>query len=103
MTALNKATQIPGNINSLEKLLMWGLLLANSLNPSVKVKTDSATTEDAVLYSIFKGGDNEFYFSGRVIIQIPADYATDSTVRFWEKARDIQNINIPTGWTQNAS
>ena len=101
MTALTIATDIPTDINSVEKLAMWAALALSTINPSNRVLVNSNDSARQAEFTIFPGGDNEIYFSARIILKLAATYATDDTIRLWENARDVSNTALPAGFKTN--
>lgn len=102
MTPITR-TSIPSNIDTLEELATWAILGLAKTNPDRTVLVNNQRTDRAAEHSIFIGGDNEVYFSGRVVLKLASDYSYDTSVRFWEKVQAISNTALPQGLTQNAS
>jgi len=104
MTAITVGgSSIPSEIDSLEKLATWAILSLQRVNPDRTVLLNGSQTGRAAEYSLFQGGDDEIYFSGRVVLKLATGYSSDTSVRFWEHAQPISNTALPQALTQNAS
>ena len=90
MTTINIATDIPTNINTLEKLAAWVGLALERVNPSTKIlespNTDPQRVAEAVL---IRADDATHRMVIRVSIPINDGYAENSTVKFWQNAFEI--------------
>lgn len=101
MTAINITTDIPTNINTLEKLAAWvGLALARC-NPSLKIleypNAEPARAAEAVL---IKADDN----SNRLVVRLSlpiADNYSESTQKFWFNTLDFSNVALPAAFKTN--
>lgn len=101
MTALNIATQIPSQINTVEKLHVWtGLLLAN-LNPSLTAIEGVGYTERCAQAGIYYvAADNKYRALIRDSIQISPDYLAGGD-KLWTYAQELSNTAIPAIFTAN--
>lgn len=103
MTALNISTDIPSSINSLEKLAMWTGIALATINPSNRVLINANETGRQAEYTVYPGGDNEVYYSTRIIVRLAPDYSYNDSIRLWENAQDISNTALPAGLKTNVS
>ncbi|MBD2354752.1 glucose-6-phosphate dehydrogenase [Tolypothrix sp. FACHB-123] len=101
MTALNIATQIPSQINTLEKLAVWaGLTLAN-INPDLTAIEGVGYTERVSQAGIFYvQADNKYRALIRNSIQMSPDYLAGGS-KLWTYAQDLSNTAIPSIFTSN--
>lgn len=102
MTAINLTTDIPSNINTLERLAAWAIMSLRRVNPTQKVVEVSDTSPVNVAQAaIVQADDGTIRFFGRVSIEVAADYSEDNTVKLWMKAEELSNTVLPTAFTQN--
>lgn len=101
MTALTIATQIPSQINTVEKLHLWsGLLLAN-INPAVTAIEGTGYTERCAQAGVFYvAADTKYRSLIRCSIQMSADYLAGGA-KLWTYAQELSNTTIPTIFTSN--
>lgn len=101
MTALAITTQIPSQINTLEKLHLWsGLTLAN-INPALTAIEGVGYTERCAQAGIFYvAADNKYRALIRASIQISPDYLAGGQ-KLWQYALDLSNTAVPTIFTTN--
>ena len=102
MTALVISTDIPTNINTLEKLAAWVGLALERCNPSTKIlespNADPQRVAEAVL---IRADDATHRMIIRVSIPINSGYAENSTVKFWQNALEINTTVLPTAYKAN--
>ncbi|BBD60604.1 hypothetical protein NIES2109_34030 [Nostoc sp. HK-01] len=101
MSAINIATQIPSQIDTLEKLAIWcGLALAN-VNPSLTAIEGVGYTERVSQAGIFYvQADNKYRALIRHSIQMSPDYLAGGA-KLWTYAQELSNTAIPTIFTGN--
>lgn len=101
MTALAIATQIPSQIDTVEKLHVWsGLLLAN-INPGLTAIEGVGYTERVSQAGIFYvSADNKYRALIRGSIQMSADSLAGGA-KVWTYALPLSNTAIPTIFTAN--
>lgn len=94
-------SQLPTNINTLERLGAWvGLTMAN-INPTLAVNEQSSTDPTKVCQvAFFRASDNSLRLTVRLSLPIDSTYAAQ-TKKFWENAQEISNVVIPTAFTTN--
>lgn len=102
MTALVISTDIPTNINTLEKLAAWVGLALERCNPAAKIlespNGDPQRVAEAVL---IKADDASHRMVIRVSIPINSNYAESSAVKFWQHALEIDTATLPTAYKAN--
>lgn len=101
MTTLVISSDIPTNINTLEKLAAWvGLALART-NPSLKIlESPDASPQRAAEAVLLKADDNSYRLIVRVSIPIADAYA-ENTTKFWTNATELSNTALPAAYKTN--
>lgn len=101
MTAINIATDIPSQINTLEKLYVWaGLALAN-INPQVTAVEGIGYTERCAQAGIFYvAADNKHRALLRGSIQVSADYLAGGA-KNWTFAQELSTNPLPAIFKAN--
>ena len=101
MTAINIATQIPSQIDTLEKLAAWvGLALAN-INADVTAIEGVGYTERVSQAGVYYvQADNKYRILIRNSIQMAPDYLAGGS-KLWTYAQPISNTAIPAIFTAN--
>ncbi len=102
MTALTISTDIPTNINTLEKLAVWVGLALERCNPSAKILESPETEPQRVAQAVLIRADDA---SHRIIVRLSlpvnSGYAENSTVKFWQNALEINTVALPTAYKAN--
>lgn len=102
MTLINPATDIPSQINTLERLAMWSLMALRRVNPTLSIiEIANVPAEKAAQTALVQADDNTIRFIGRVSLEIPNDYADNSTEKLWTKAKELSNTALPEAYKQN--
>ncbi|MBA3920327.1 MAG: glucose-6-phosphate dehydrogenase [Nostocaceae cyanobacterium] len=101
MSVISIATQIPSNINTLEKLAVWcGLALAN-INPNLTAIEGVGYTERVSQAGIFYvQADNKHRALIRHSIEMSADYLAGGQ-KTWTFAQEHSNTQVPAIFTSN--
>lgn len=101
MTALNIATDIPSQIDTLEKLHVWsGLALAN-INPSIIAIEGVGYQERVAQAGIFYvAADNKYRALIRGSIEMTGDYLAGGA-KMWTFAQPFSNTAIPALFRAN--
>lgn len=101
MSALAIATQIPSQINTVEKLHLWsGLVLAN-INPGLTAIEGVGYTERCAQAGIFYvAADNKYRALIRGSIQMSPDYLAGGA-KLWTYAQELSSTAIPAIFTAN--
>lgn len=101
MTALVISTDIPSQINTLEKLAAWANLTLANINPSLTVIEGVGYTERAAQAGVFfVAADNKYRLLGRTSIQMSPDYLAGGA-KLWTYAQELSNTAIPTTFKAN--
>ena len=101
MTLINIATDIPSDINTLERLTMWSCMALRRVNPTLSIiEIANQPAEKAVQTALVQADDNTIRFIGRVSLEIPNDYAEDNTKKLWTKAKELSNTALPEAYKQ---
>lgn len=101
MTALAIASQIPSQIDTLEKLAAWaGLALAN-INPTVVGIEGQGYQERSAQANIFYiPADNKSRLIVRTSLVIGPDYLAGG-MKMWQFVQPLANTAMPTVFTTN--
>lgn len=101
MTTLAIGTDIPSNINTLEKLGAWvGLALAR-VNPTLKIlESPDAEPQRVAEVVLIKADDGSTRLIVRLSIPVAEDYGS-STNKFWQNTTEISNTALPTAFKAN--
>lgn len=91
---------IPSQIDTVEKLVIWTGTLYSRLNPSLRVAEAENVNSNVASWTIFPGFDGNFYFQCRLTVKISSDYATNPA-KFWQNAQELTETVIPLGFKQN--
>jgi hypothetical protein len=101
MTALVIASQIPSNINTLEKLVAWGGLALAYINPALaSIEGQGYTERSAQANPYYIQADNKTRLIIRASLPLSADYLAGGS-KFWGYAQDLSNTAIPALFTSN--
>lgn len=101
MSAINIATDIPSQINTLEKLVAWGGLTLANINPSLTVIEGVGYTERASQAGVFYvAADNKYRLLVRASIQMSADYLAGGS-KLWTFANELSNTAVPAIFKAN--
>lgn len=97
MTAL-LLTEIPTNINTLERLMAWGAFGLQKCNPT-KTIIEQANTDpmNVASVSIFRADDLSLRVLLRLNIPLNTNYA-DSVDPMWVAALELSNTDLPASF-----
>jgi hypothetical protein len=102
MTTINIATDIPSQINTLERLAMWSCMALRRVNPTLAViEVSNQTAEKVAQTAIVQADDGKIRFVGRLSIEVASDYGEDSTSKLWTKALEFSNTQLPAAYKTN--
>ncbi len=102
MTALTISTDIPTNINTLEKLAAWVGLALERCNPTLKtLESPDAEPQRVAQAVLIKADDGNHRMVIRMSLPISSDYASNSTVKFWQNTNTISDVALPTAYKAN--
>jgi len=101
MTTINIATDIPSNINTVEKLALWCCLVLQKNNPTkAVVEIANGTPEKCAQVALIRADDDSIRSVLRLSLEIASDYA-EVTTKFWESALELSNVDIPAAYKSN--
>lgn len=95
-------SQIPSNINTLEKLHVWSGLALRALNGARSVvEAEGLLPERVAQIPLIETPNDGIRFIVRANIQLDPAYASDKTKKLWEFANEITTGSLPTAFTTN--
>lgn len=101
MTALAISTQIPSQINTVEKLHTWSGLVLASVNPSATALEGVGYTERCAQAGIFYvAADNKYRALLRHSLQVSPDYLAGGA-KLWTFTQELSNTAIPSIFLAN--
>ena len=102
MTLIDPSIDIPSQINTLERLAMWTMMALRRVNPTLSViEIADSPAERVAQTALVQADDNSIRFIGRVSLELPADYADDSTTKLWTKPLEFSNVVLPEAYKQD--
>lgn len=101
MTTLTIATQIPTNINTIERLHAWSGYVLATCNPTLGVREAANRTELAAQAYIFQAADDTFRLLTRTCLPVNPIFMNDRTVKIWQHTQELSNVAIAAGFTTN--
>lgn len=101
MTALSITTQIPSQINTVEKLHMWSAMVLNAVNPTLTVIEGTGYTERAAQQGLYwVAADTKTRGIFRVSLEMNSNYMSAGG-KLWTFANELSATAIPTNFTAN--
>lgn len=101
MTAINITTDIPSQINTLEKLAAWANLALANINPNLQATEGVGYTERVAQAGVFYVlADNKYRFLGRTSIEISPDHLAGGA-KTWTYAQELSNAALPALFKSN--
>lgn len=101
MTTLSISTQLPSNIDLLERHLAWSALALDFLNPTIAVLETPDRVEKCAQTSIFQAADNTYRLLVRATLPLDASYVNDRSKKLWMFVQELNNVALPAGFTAN--
>lgn len=102
MTQIDITTDIPSNINTLERLATWAIISLQQVNPTLKViEVSQEAPVHVAQAALVQADDGTIRFFGRVSIPMADDYAADNSVKLWMKSEEFGNIALPAAYKQD--
>lgn len=100
MTTLAK-TQIPNQINTLERLMAWCGLTLGFINPTKAVVEAAGENPERVIQSfVLRADDGTERLIIRASLPLDPNWRSQSTQAFWLNVTDLENVNIPAAYQQ---
>lgn len=101
MTALNIATQIPSQIDTLEKLHAWSAAALFAINPTITVIEGIGYTERAAQSGRFwVAADAKTRLITRASLEVSPDYLSGSN-KPWTYVQPLSNTALPASFSAN--
>lgn len=101
MTAINIATDIPSQIDTLEKLAAWsGLALANMNAALVAVEGPGYTERVSQAGVFYVQADNKYRILVRHSIQMEPEHLAGGS-KLWTYAKSLSDTGLPTIFKSN--
>lgn len=100
MTAI-LLSEIPSNIDTLEKLHVWTSLALASVNPTKQILETENLTEFTCRYFVAIAYEGSTRLVDRTSIPINPAYLSDKSKKFWEFALPISDTALPTTFKSN--
>lgn len=94
-------SQIPTNINTVEKLHAWSGLLLASVNPTRQILETENTTEFVARYFVAIAFEGSTRLVERVSLPVDPTYVSDRTRKFWDFVQELSNTSIPASFLSN--
>lgn len=101
MTALTISTDIPSNINTLERLHAWSGYALSFVNPTLGVLEAEGRAEKVAQSAIFQAADNTYRILTRACLPINANYTNDRAIKIWMHTEEVSNVVLPAAFKQN--
>ena len=102
MTALDKS-QIPNDINTLERLQAWCSLTLGFINPTKAIVEAAGENPELVCQSfILRADDGSERLITRTALSLDPNWRSQSAEPFWNNVTDLANVDIPEAYTQQA-
>jgi hypothetical protein len=99
---LNIATQIPTDINTVEQLAVWAILLLDDQAGLIQIKEEeNLLPVYAAQAQIVRVADKTKRLIGRVSIEMEDDYDTNTSVKLWKRVKELVTTQIPINYTTN--
>lgn len=101
MTAINITTDIPSQINTLEKLAAWAGLALARCNPSARLLEDPNAFPQRICETVMvKADDNTLRLVVRLSLPV-ADGHAEATTKFWESINVVSDTVLPAAFKSN--
>ena len=102
MTQIDITTDVPSQINTLERLTAWCIFALKACNPDLRVVEVSNLEGELVAQaSIFQADSGSIRIVGRASIEIDPNYASDTTQKLWQHAQELSNTELPAAFKTN--
>ena len=101
MTNIVQSTDVPTNIDTLERMLAWSGQALAFVNPSLGVLETPDRAEKVAQVAIFQAADNTYRMLVRACLPVNAAYMNDSTKKIWMHVDAVSNTAIPNGFKTN--
>lgn len=101
MTALNIATDIPSQINTLEQLAAWCCLALSNTNPTITAIEGVGYSERVAQAGIFfVSADNKHRILTRLSMEVSSEYQSGGS-KTWKYVQEISNTPLSSNFKSN--
>jgi hypothetical protein len=102
MSALTIGTDVPTNINSLEKMILWAALTGNNIASAVEVvEVVGELPQSVAQVTISQAADDTYRASVRLSVKLDPAFMNDRTKKLWEFAQEWSSASIPAAFKAN--
>lgn len=102
MTELTiSTTDIPSNINTLERLVAWGAYTLAFVNPTLAVLETPDRVEKVAQAAIFQAADDTYRLLVRACLPVNSNFMNDRSIKLWQHTNEISNTAIPANFKAN--
>ncbi|MEM8780784.1 MAG: hypothetical protein AAGF26_18345 [Cyanobacteria bacterium P01_G01_bin.49] len=99
MTALT-TTDIPNQINTVERLLAWAGLALGFINPTKAIVEAAGENPERVIQSfVLRADDGSERLIIRAALPLDPNWRSNDTDAFWLNVTDLENVDLPTAYT----
>lgn len=91
-------SDIPSNIDTLERLHSWSGYALALVNPSIAVLEAPDRAEKVAQAIIFQAADNTYRHLSRVCLPFSEAYMNDRSQKAWMFAQQISNTQLPAAF-----
>ncbi|MEM9448375.1 MAG: hypothetical protein AAGA75_07560 [Cyanobacteria bacterium P01_E01_bin.6] len=101
MSALDLSTQIPPDINTVERLLAWAALLTHDVNRGLfyKETDDSEGSVPVATAGVVEAADGTDRLIIRIALPVDTAWRSDGSQKFWMFTDEIRDVAIPATFT----
>lgn len=101
MTTINLASDIPSQINTVEKLAAWCSQVLATINPSATAIEGVGYTERVAQSGVFYvAADNKYRRLIRLSLEVSPDHEAGG-LKPWQYTQEISNTPIPAAFKSN--
>ncbi len=102
MTTIDLSTDIPSNINTLERLAAWSIMALRRVNPTLQIlETSQTDPERAAQAAIIQAEDDSIRLIGRMSLEIDGAYTEDNSIKLWMHVQELSNTALPSSFKSN--
>jgi hypothetical protein len=99
MTALNKSTQIPAGITTLEEIIAWSLLTFYNLQKNTKyLEADDSALIPVITCQQGLAADKTERLIFRVSLELDPAFITGN-LKLWDYVKELATTTIPADYT----
>lgn len=99
MTAL-VTTDIPNQINTVERLLAWAGLALGFINPTKAIVEAAGENPERVIQTfVLRADDGTERLIIRAALPLDPNWRSNDTDAFWLQVTDLENVDLPAAYT----